>query len=135
MGSTHGGSCLCGAVRFEVDGGFERFYLCHCGRCRKDSGSAHSANLFSTRAKVRWLSGEDKISHFRLPGTRHARSFCAACGSALPSVQMDGALLVVPAGGLDGDVPLAPDAHLFVSTRANWDHALERVPALDGLPG
>ena len=134
MGSAHTGSCLCGAVRFEIEGEFERFYLCHCSRCRKDSGSAHAANLFSSRAKVRWLAGEDKLSHFRLPGTRHARSFCAVCGSALPSVQMDGALLVVPAGSLDSDVPLMPDAHIFTASRANWDSALERVPSREGLP-
>jgi hypothetical protein len=41
----HLGSCLCGAVRFEVEGDFQQFYLCHCGRCRNDSGSAHAANL------------------------------------------------------------------------------------------
>lgn len=135
MGSTHSGSCLCGAVRFEVTGEFERFYLCHCSHCRKDSGSAHAANLFSSRARVCWLSGEDRLSHFRLPGTRHARSFCSICGSALPSVQMDGALLVVPAGSLDGAVPRMPDAHIFTASRANWDSALERVPLREGLPG
>jgi hypothetical protein len=46
--SMHFGSCLCGAVRFEVEGEFQRFYLCHCGHCRKDTGSApHAANLFA----------------------------------------------------------------------------------------
>jgi hypothetical protein len=135
MDQTHAGSCLCGAVRFEVTGDFERFYLCHCSRCRKDTGSAHAANLFSSRAKVRWLAGEERLSHFRLPGTRHARSFCAVCGSALPSVQMDGALLVVPAGSLDGAVPVVPDAHIFVASRASWDEALERVPQRERLPG
>ena len=43
--NKHLGSCLCGEVRFEVTGDFERFFLCHCGRCRKDTGSAHAANL------------------------------------------------------------------------------------------
>jgi hypothetical protein len=135
MASAHSGSCLCGAVRFEVQGDFQRFYLCHCEYCRKDTGSAHAANLFSSTATVRWLAGQDKISHFNLPATRHSRSFCAICGSALPSLQMNGTLLVVPAGSLDSAVPLAPDAHLFVSSKANWDVALERVPMVEKLPG
>jgi hypothetical protein len=135
MSSQHAGSCLCGGVRFTVEGEFERFYLCHCAHCRKDSGSAHAANLFSSRAKIRWLAGEDQVSRFRLPGTRHSRSFCTVCGSALPSVQMDGALLVVPAGSLDGAAPRLPDAHIFMSSKADWDSALERLPALEGLPG
>src|SRR5262245_17045142 len=96
--SKYVGSCLCGEVRFEIVGDFERFFLCHCGRCRKDTGSAHAANLFSSTAKVHWLSGQAKIKIFQVPSTRHQKSFCSACGSALPRVQTNGTLLVVPAG-------------------------------------
>jgi hypothetical protein len=61
MGNLVTGQCLCGAVKFRISGEFEGFFLCHCGRCRKDSGSAHSANLFSSTAKIAWLSGEQNI--------------------------------------------------------------------------
>ncbi len=134
MNDKHSGSCLCGAVRFEVAGAFERFYLCHCEHCRKDSGSAHAANLFSSSARLSWICGEDRITQFTLPATRHARSFCSTCGSALPNLQMDGALLVVPAGSLDSEVRIRPDAHLFVSSRAGWDEALETAPRMERLP-
>jgi hypothetical protein len=134
MDNKYSGSCLCGAVRFEVTGEFERFYLCHCEYCRKDTGSAHAANLFSSQAKLQWLCGEDKVRVFNLPSTRHTRCFCAVCGSALPGVQMDGRLVVVPAGSLDGDVSLKPDAHIFVSSRASWDEGLDGIPRLDRLP-
>jgi hypothetical protein len=132
--ATHLGSCLCGEIRFEIVGDFERFFLCHCGRCRKDTGSAHAANLFSSTAKVRWLSGEGKIKTFTLPSTRHEKSFCVDCGSAIPSIQMNGALLVVPAGSLDSAIDARPDAHIFVAHRANWDRGLEDVPKVAGLP-
>jgi hypothetical protein len=130
----YAGACLCGAVRFEIDGAFEHFYLCHCARCRKDTGSAHASNLFSSTAVLRWIDGESNVRQFALPGTLHARSFCATCGSALPSVQMNGALLVVPAGCLDGPLDIAPDAHLFVASRAAWDRELEHVLAWPTLP-
>jgi len=52
MSNTYAGSCLCGEVRFEIEGEFERFYLCHCEFCRKDTGSAHAANLFSSTAAL-----------------------------------------------------------------------------------
>ena len=80
--NKHAGSCLCGAVRFEVLGEFERFFLCHCGRCRKDTGSAHAANLFSSTATVTWLSGEAKVKTFRVPATRHEKSGPAPGGSS-----------------------------------------------------
>lgn len=129
------GGCLCGAARFEVEGPFESFFLCHCSRCRKGSGSAHGANLFSTRATLKWLSGEDNARAYGVPGTRHARSFCHTCGSALPSVHMNGALVVVPAGSLDTDPGIRPTAHICLADRAGWDAALEDVPGFPGLPG
>jgi hypothetical protein len=134
MSSKHSGSCLCGAVRFEVAGDFERFYLCHCEYCRKDTGSAHGANLFSSTATLKWLEGADKVRVFHLPSTRHMHSFCSICGSALPDVQMNGALLKVPAGSLDTEVRVRPDAHIFIASKATWDDELEKVAKVTGLP-
>ncbi|MBX3039954.1 MAG: GFA family protein [Bdellovibrionaceae bacterium] len=131
---TYRGSCLCGQVIYEVEGTFESFFLCHCKHCQKDTGSAHGANLFSTKAKLHWRSGEDKVKTFVLSGTRHAKSFCQDCGSALPGLQMDGQLLVVPAGSVDGDVDLRPDAHLFCSSRAAWDQNLEALKKFETFP-
>jgi hypothetical protein len=135
MTEVHHGSCLCGAVRFEIVGAFEHFFLCHCSRCRKGSGSAHGANLFSASAELRWRSGEANVRSFALSGTRHARSFCATCGGALPSVQLNGALLVTPAGSLDSALSARPTAHICVASRADWDERLEEAPSFDGLPG
>jgi hypothetical protein len=134
MSSKYSGSCLCGEVRFEIEGEFARFYLCHCEYCRKDTGSAHAANLFSSTAKIRWLSGADNITQFNLPATRHSKCFCSTCGSALPINHMNGEMLVVPAGSLNGEVHVRPDAHIFVSSRAGWDDSLERIPTFDGFP-
>jgi len=132
--NRHSGSCLCGLVTFEVEGPFERFYLCHCEYCRKDTGSAHAANLFSSSATLTWNSGAEQVRQFDLPGTRHSKAFCSICGSALPKIQMNGALLAVPAGSLNTEVRIKPDAHIFMASRANWDQALEQVPAVDQLP-
>jgi hypothetical protein len=134
MNHTHQGSCLCGQIRFEIDGDFERFFLCHCQHCRKDTGSAHAANLFSSSATLKWTSGEDHVTQFTLPGTRHSRSFCRTCGSAVPMLQMEGALLVVPAGSLNSKVGIKPDAHIFMASRAEWDQGLERVPGFEKFP-
>lgn len=134
MNNTHLGSCLCGQVQFEVTGTFEQFYLCHCKYCQKDSGSAHAANLFSTHAQLHWAKGEDQVQTFSLPTTRHTKAFCKRCGSALPSHQMDGKLLVVPAGSLDTSLSLMPAAHLFWSSKADWDHDLANLKKFEKLP-
>jgi hypothetical protein len=134
MSGRHVGSCLCGEVQFEVLGDFESFFLCHCGRCQKDTGSAHAANLFSSTARINWLSGEGKIKTFRVPSTRHEKSFCSECGSALPGLQMNGTRIKVPAGSLDSAVAIRPNAHIFVANGANWDTRLEDIPRFVALP-
>ena len=132
--TTFTGSCLCGKVRFEVVGNFEHFFLCHCDYCRKDTGSAFAANLFSSTATLNWLAGEHGVRVFHLPDTRHVKSFCGTCGSALPSEQMGGDLVVVPAGSLDGEPGIAPCAHIFVDSRATWEDELGGAPRFAGAP-
>lgn len=129
------GSCLCGEVKYEIEGEFESFFLCHCKHCQKDTGSAHAANAFSTRAKLSWLGGEKNVTAYNLPNTRHVKAFCKTCGSAMPNIQMGGKLLVVPAGSLDSEVRLTPNAHIFYASRAVWDENLEKVLKIDKLPG
>jgi len=135
MTTSYKGSCLCGAVQFTVTGDFQSFFLCHCQHCQKDTGSAHAANLFSTSATLKWDRGAEQVKVFNLPNSRHCKSFCRECGSALPTRQMDGQLLVVPAGSLDNSLSMRPNAHLFMASKADWDHDLESVTKLDGLPG
>lgn len=130
----HQGSCLCQEIQFEITGDFENFFLCHCKYCQKDTGSAHSANLFSSSAKINWIKGEGKIKTFNLPSTRHTKSFCLECSSALPSLQMEGKLLVVPAGSLNTELNKKPDAHIFYASKANWENALEKVKSFENFP-
>ena len=129
----HSGSCLCGRIKFEIEGDFNAFYLCHCTYCQKDTGSAHAANLFSAAGVIHWLGGEDKVKTFNLPSTRHMKSFCQNCGSALPTRQPTG--LVVPAGSLDGEVRVKPDAHIFFSSKATWNENLESLKKFETFPG
>ena len=128
----HRGSCLCKKVSFEIQGDFTAFFFCHCSRCRKETGSAHAANLFSVTAELKWISGQENVRTFHLPNTRFSKSFCEHCGSALPTIK-DGRLLV-PAGGLDCDVNIKPNAHIFVGSRANWDKDLDVVTRFEELP-
>lgn len=132
MQTEHLGSCLCGAVQFKVTGTFEHFYLCHCSHCRKDTGSAHAANLFSSTAKLVWLAGQEQVSTFNLLRTRHTRCFCSVCGSALPYASPK--LVVVPAGSLDTQPSVTPDANIFMASRAAWDRNLALAPGFDTFP-
>lgn len=121
------GSCLCGKVTFKVTGPFTVFYLCHCSRCRRATGSAHASNIFGTPDQLEWLSGEESIKHYKLPeAERFSKNFCTECGSAVPMISKDGTRLLIPAGTLASDPEIRPQANIFWAERAAWyDEALE----------
>lgn len=131
---SHFGSCLCGKVKYKIEGDFDHFYLCHCEKCRKDTGSAHAANLFSSTAKLEWLSGENNVKLYNHQMQGHIKAFCMTCGSALPNLQLDGKLLMVPAGSLDTNIALLPNAHIYYQERAAWDTGLDLVIKLNKGP-
>ena len=84
------GSCLCGEVAFEVEGPFEQFLNCHCSRCRKATGTAHSCEVIVKALALRWLRGEQSVMRFDLPQARSfATAFCRTCGQshAAPDAQ------------------------------------------------
>jgi len=132
--NSYNGSCLCGEITFEIAGDFLSFYLCHCTYCQKDTGSAHAANLFTTPDKLQWLSGESLVKTYNLPSTRHAKSFCVNCGSAVPTAENEGKLLAVPAGSLDSKISIKPTAHIFMASKASWEIGTDGIPQFAGLP-
>ncbi len=135
MTERYEGECLCGQVRYRVEGMAPRaFFFCHCSRCRKESGSAHCANLFLSEGALSWLRGQDQVRLFELEGTRKARNFCTNCGCPLPRVNKSGGV-VLPAGGLEISPPLKATAHLFCDSQAEWDGQVVEAPRFGGLPG
>ena len=120
------GSCLCGDVRFEVDGPFPKLYQCQCSLCRKQGGSTSNTGLIVAADKFRWLSGEAATGRWqRSSGFRSW--FCQRCGSTLPNPLRDTGFIWVPAGALDDDGPLEIGAQLFLASKAHCDR-----PRADG---
>ena len=129
------GSCLCGAVKYEVAGEAKRFYHCHCSRCRKATGTGHASNLFLQPAALRWLSGEGQIRAFKVPlAVRFTNQFCGICGGRLPRQPQGTDTVLIPAGSLDGEPPIGPQARIFTGSRANWSCFGDELPSHEGPP-
>jgi hypothetical protein len=116
------GSCLCGAVRFNLTGTPTAFDLCHCSRCREASGSAFLAELEFKEAKLEWVSGGSLVKTYEAPVRKtppgYRRTFCTVCGAPVPTV--DRGMVRVPAGTLDDDPGIRPQRHIFVDFKASW---------------
>lgn len=129
------GGCLCGSIRFTLSGPFDRFYFCYCLRCRKSTGSAHASNIFTTPDRIQWLSGQERVRRYELPeAERFCKSFCPDCGSPVPALSRDGKSLIIPAGSLDADPGLRPQAGIFWRVRAAWYEDGLAARRYDGYP-
>ncbi len=116
------GSCLCGSVKYRVTGKAEKFYHCHCQRCRKSTGTGHASNLLvSPHTSIQWQQGEDKLARYKIPeAERFYSCFCNQCGSPMPRIVPELDAVLIPAGSLDTIPPIQPQAHIFWDSRADW---------------
>src|SRR3546814_13688321 len=116
------GSCLCGRIAFETDGKIGPIGQCHCSKCRKLSGTDGNAVFYTAVQSFRWLSGENDVGSFPVPGgDGWASSFCRTCGSPAPHTNRDQKIYFVPVGLLDDDPGIRGyAAHLFVGSKAPW---------------
>jgi hypothetical protein len=129
------GSCLCGGVKYRVTGQTERFYHCHCQRCRKTTGTGHASNLLiSPQTAISWTKGEENLSHYKVPDAeRFYNRFCQNCGSPMPRVVPEINAVVIPAGSLDCNPPINPQGHIFWDSRADWS-CTDELPVYSEYP-
>jgi hypothetical protein len=128
------GSCLCGSVAYESEGGLVRFRNCHCSRCRKARSAAFASNLFVEPKGFRWTRGEDLLDTYEVPGAKRFMTvFCRVCGSSLPRTGLP-EFVVVPAGSLDDDPGMRPEMHIFVGSKAEWHEITDDLPQHEEYP-
>jgi len=123
------GSCLCGAVQYEVAGEPQRFHHCYCSRCRKATGTGHASNIMIRPGQLHWIRGEELIRYYKVQGAqRFANCFCSVCGGRLPRYVKETDMIVIPAGSLDSDPAIKPGARIFWGSRASWSCGDDGVP-------
>ncbi len=116
------GGCLCGAVKYTVNGALRPVVNCHCQQCRKSSGH-HVAATSAARGDVKikggvtWYASSDRAQ----------RGFCATCGANL---FWDGAgkNLSIFAGTLDGASGLQTKGHIYVADKGDYYEITDDLP-------
>ena len=119
------GSCLCGAVQFDVARFSRDMTYCHCTQCRKQTG--HYTAAVNVKLTDIEISGKGALTWFAASDAAK-RGFCATCGSALFWQPNDKDYLSVMGGSLDSPTGLTPIAHIYVADKGDY-YTLD-----DGLP-
>jgi hypothetical protein len=122
------GSCLCGGIRYEIEGTLGPVVNCHCSMCRKATGAAFRPRAAVASADFHWRAGADLL--VRYPSSRgEERTFCRVCGATLVTLFRDRPdQLGLALGTLDDDPGVRASAHVFVASKAPWFEIEDDLP-------
>jgi len=113
------GSCLCGAVTYEVTPYDMKIGHCSCRTCRKAHAAPFAATSRVPRDNFRFLSGEDKLRSFESsPGK--LRRFCSVCGSHVLADRPAEPHIILRVATLDDDPGTKPLIHIWKSHEVPW---------------
>jgi len=126
------GSCLCGAVRYEITGSFSAAGHCHCSICRRSHGAAFATWAMVDPSRFRWVSGTESITAYASSPGRE-RLFCKCCGSPLVATHL-GKVTEVVLASVDGDPGTRPREHIFVGSKASWYEITDALPQFEEWP-
>ena len=139
------GSCLCGGVKFEIDGVLQRPLNCHCSRCRKQHGAAFRSRVRVRVADFKWIQGEDLVSYYEILSAGFAAvsaAFAARRWSTgrVPPTNRPWKIQRLPRSWASRWAfwmmirASAPSAMCFVASKAPWFEITDDLPQYPDYP-
>jgi hypothetical protein len=127
--AEHHGSCLCGAITFDISGKMRDVAWCHCGQCLHWHGhfGGYTASTWPNIA----LRGKDKIAWYESSGQAR-RGFCRDCGSSLFWEPAHGRHVSIAIGALDLPTGLVSARHIFVADKGDYYRIADGVAQAPG---
>ncbi|HWB75824.1 MAG TPA: GFA family protein [Nannocystaceae bacterium] len=129
----HTGSCLCGAVKFEVACELKPPDACHCTICRKHSGHVFASTDVPRVAVT--LRGEDAITWYQ-SSAKVRRGFCRTCGSSLffdPPADRD--WIGIAMGAFDKPTNTKLAVHIFTADKGDYYEITDDLLQHERPPG
>jgi len=129
------GGCLCGAVRYEIDGEPMFAGHCHCRDCQKATGTGHVSVMGLPRDAVKAIGETRDFAVTGDSGQPFIRRFCPNCGSLVfgeSPARPD--MLNVTAGSLDDPSAFQPQFSIYTRSRPAWDHLAGGLPEFEAMP-
>ncbi len=111
------GSCLCGAVQFEISGPLRDVIHCHCEMCQKLHGN------FGSHSKAKrinlQITKDEGLGWYKTSSVAR-RGFCRNCGSSLFWDPYEQDSVGILAGSLSQPTGLKTMGHIFVGEKPDF---------------
>lgn len=125
------GTCLCGAIRYQLKRPIARVNHCHCDQCKRHTGAAFAT--WVTLPKSQAMFEGKPVAYYRSSDFAE-RGFCPDCGSALVWRRIDGDLIDLSAGTLDDPDAISPEDHYWAKDAACWLRMEDGLPRHETAP-
>ena len=115
------GGCLCGAVRYSLNGAPLMVHVCHCHDCQSVSGSAYTLTALVATAALALTGPLETVARVTTRGRQVRNTVCEKCRAGLTS--SDAArpdFTGLRAGTLDDASWAVPIAQTFVRSAIPW---------------
>ena len=122
------GGCLCGGIRFEINGEDHRTTYCHCRMCQLFTGAPASLGTGFLKKDFRVTQGEPKTYASSLIAER---VFCPTCSTSLWMSWFDSPeWLYVFTVCLDHPENFPPATHMGIESQIPWHNLHDDLPRL-----
>lgn len=138
MTERHAGGCLCGELRYLVEGAPLRVSACACTNCRRRTGSAFGLGVYFAGDAVRFTAGSPRRVRTSSDAGRWIENeFCPECGTTVSwTLEVFPGLCAIAGGTFDPPTfwYAAPERFVFARSRPDWVLLPDDLETVDGAP-
>ena len=128
------GSCLCGAVEYQVYFPTRWCVHCHCSMCRAAHGAAFVTWVGVLRDQFEFISGEKYLTWYESSETAF-RGHCNRCGSPLVFHSSRWADEIhVTFASFENAIDRSPAAHVWFDNHVDWVRLGDDLRCFPELP-
>jgi hypothetical protein len=130
---THSGQCMCGEIRYQVDGEPNAVAACHCSDCRRSAGAPVVTWAMFPETALTVTRGQPKTIN---SSGSAMRSFCGACGTGLfyRNATVLPGIVDIQSATFDDPETLPPRVQIQTAERLNWMKQLHELPEFERFP-
>ncbi len=114
---THEGGCMCGSVRYRLQGPFTYSAHCHCRSCQRAAGAGYVTYSAVAPENFKIIEGEMTTYHSS-PGVN--RGFCNKCGTSLSYSGEDWTDYAIMTATLDDPGAAVPTTNAYTKDKQPW---------------
>ena len=127
--------CLCGDIRYQIEGDPLFVSQCCCKDCQKATGTGHTTIIGIHKSQLAMTGEPTTFTNTGDTGGKVTRHFCGRCAGRLyTSGDTPGDHIMVQAGSLDDPAQVSPENVIYVKDRVKWDFVDPDLPHFEGLP-